>query len=136
MPSRVLVVDDERGMTLALAVRLRAAGYDVHGALDGASGIAAALGWRPQVIVLDIRMPDMDGFEVKRRLMAHPDLSATPVVFLSANAPDSSRLAARAAGAHAFLTKPYASRDVLAVIKSALERNAMTTKVSRREETA
>ena len=133
MRSRVLVVDDERFIAQALTIRLRAVGYDVRWAFDGASGIAAATEWRPDVIVLDIRMPDMDGFEVNRRLAAHPDLSATPVIFLSANIQESARQAAVAAGAHAFLIKPYESRDVLAAIRSALDRHAVTVEIQAKE---
>jgi DNA-binding response OmpR family regulator len=122
----VLIIDDERFIAQALALRLRVAGHEVRWACDGGSGIAAALEWRPDVILLDIRMPDMDGFEVKRQLGARPGLAATPVVFLSANVQESARQAALAAGACAFLTKPYESRDVLAAIRSALDRSAGT----------
>jgi CheY-like chemotaxis protein len=117
-----LIVDDERFMAQALSVRLRASGYEVQCAFDGASGIAAAKEWRPDVILLDIRMPDMDGFEVKRCLRANPKLSATPVIFISANVQESARQTAMAAGAHAFLTKPYESKDMLAAIRNALDR--------------
>ncbi|MEK6703649.1 MAG: response regulator [Planctomycetota bacterium] len=127
MSERVLIVDDERYIAQALTLRLKAAGYDVQWACDGAAGIAAVWEWRPQVIVLDIRMPDMDGFEVNRRLRARPEFGATPVIFLSANVQESARQAALAAGAHAFLTKPYESKDILAAIKSALDRRPKTT---------
>lgn len=127
MHERVLVVDDERFIAQALTIRLRAAGYDVRWAFDGASGIAIAWEWHPEVILLDIRMPDMDGFEVNRRLRANPRLAATPVIFLSANVQEAARQAALAAGAHAFLTKPYESKDILAAIRSALTRSAKTT---------
>jgi DNA-binding response OmpR family regulator len=123
MRERILVVDDERPIAQALAIRLRAGGYEVQCAFDGLSGVAAAVAWRPQAILLDIRMPDIDGFEVHRRLRAHPDLAGTPVIYLSANVQESARQAALAAGAQAFLTKPYESRDVLAAIRSALDRN-------------
>ncbi|HTE04561.1 MAG TPA: response regulator [Planctomycetota bacterium] len=121
MHERVLVVDDERSIAQALGIRLRAAGYDVQCAFDGFSGLAAAREWRPAAIVLDIRMPDIDGFEVNRRLRAQPELASTPVIFLSANVQESARQAALAAGAQAFLTKPYESGDVLAAVRSALE---------------
>ncbi|HTF88309.1 MAG TPA: response regulator [Planctomycetota bacterium] len=127
MPKRVLIVDDERGIAQALCVRLRAGGYDVRSAFDGATGLSLALEWRPDLIVLDIRMPEMDGFEVSRRLAACAELLATPVIFLSANVQESARQAAMAAGAHAFLTKPYESKDVLAAIASALDRTNTPT---------
>ncbi len=124
MHERVLIVDDERGIAHALTIRLQAAEYEVRWAFDGVSGVAAASAWLPDVIVLDIRMPDIDGFEVNRRLRARPDLATTPVIFLSANVQESARQAALAAGAHAFLTKPYEAREVLAAIRSALDRKA------------
>lgn len=129
MLERVLIIDDERFIAQALTIRLRAAGYDVHWAFDGASGIAAAAKWRPDVILLDIRMSGMDGFEVNRRLRAQPNLASTPVIFLSANVQESARQAALAAGAHAFLTKPYESKDVLAAIRSGLDQSARTIEV-------
>jgi len=131
LDERVLIIDDERAIAQALTIRLRVAGYDVRWACDGAAGVGAALEWRPDVIVLDIRMPDMDGFEVNRRLRSGSEAFTTPVIFLSANVQDSARHAALAAGAHAFLTKPYESRDVLCAIRSALDRNARTADVLR-----
>lgn len=129
MHERVLIVDDERCIAQALTIRLKAAGYDVRWAFDGASGVAAAMEWLPDVIMLDIRMPDIDGFEVNRRLRARPELNATPVIFLSANVQESARQAALAAGAHCFLTKPYESKDILSAIRSALDRNAISVDV-------
>lgn len=129
MHERVLIVDDERFIAQALSVRLRSVGYEVQWAFDGASGIAAAMEWHPDVIMLDIRMPDVDGFEVKKRLEARPELNMTPVIFLSANVQESARQAALASGAHAFLTKPYESKDVLAAIRSALDHSAKTSDV-------
>lgn len=132
----VLIVDDDQLIAQALTVRLRAAGYVVRCVFDGTSGIAAAMECRPSVILLDIRLPDMDGFEVNRRLRACPSMNATPVVFLSANVQESARLIAMTAGAHAFLTKPYESKDVLAAIASALDRYAETADVFREGDAA
>jgi two-component system, OmpR family, response regulator len=134
LSSRILIVDDERAIAQALTLRLKAAGYDVQWACDGTSGVMAARDWRPDVIVLDIRMPDIDGFEVNRRLMSQPTENPTSVIFLSANVQDSARQAAMAAGAHAFLTKPYDSKDVLAAVRSALVRNARSTLADLRKE--
>lgn len=121
MSSRVLIIDDERPIAEGLMVRLRSVGYETRWAYDGPAGIECALSWRPDVVVLDIRMPGMDGFEVNRHLRASPELSGTPVIFLSANVQESARQAALAAGAHAFLTKPYESREILAAVRSALD---------------
>ena len=121
MRERILVVDDERSLAQALSIRLQASGYEVRCAFDGLSGVDAAMSWCPDAIMLDIRMPDIDGFEVYRRLRACSALEATPVIFLSANVQESARQAALAAGARAYLTKPYESKDLLAAVRSALD---------------
>jgi DNA-binding response OmpR family regulator len=120
----ILIVDDERNIAHALTLRLEAAGYEVMWACDGASGVAAALARTPDAILLDIRMPDIDGFEVNKRLRTSPALDRTPIIFLSANVQDSCRQAALAAGAFAFLTKPYDARDVTTTIRNALDQRA------------
>lgn len=126
MHERVLIIDDERSIAQALTLRLRAGGYDVQWACDGLTGLAAVADWRPDLIILDIRMPDINGFEVYRRLRAGPRLFTTPVIFLSANVQQSARQAALAAGAYAFFTKPYESTDLLAAIRTALDQHAGT----------
>jgi DNA-binding response OmpR family regulator len=118
----VLIIDDEAGVSLALAIRLRAAGFDASTADSGFSGLAAAHLRPPDAIVLDMRMPDMDGFEAFTRLRLNPHLADIPVVFLSANVQDSARQAALAAGATAYLTKPFDAREVVAVLREAIER--------------
>jgi DNA-binding response OmpR family regulator len=132
LSSRVLIIDDERGIAKALTIRLEASGYEVRWACDGTAGLAAAAEWKPDVILLDIRMPDIDGFEVNRRLRARPHF-ATPVIFLSANVQESARQAALAGGAHAFLTKPYESKAVLLAVQSALEQRVTTANAANQE---
>lgn len=122
MPKHILVVDDEVPLLRALLVRLRIAGYNVDLASCGTDGLTGAAKL-PDLILLDIRMPDIDGFEVNRRLKADPRTSEIPVIFLSANVQDSARQAAIAAGAHAFLTKPYDSKTLLAAVESAIHSN-------------
>lgn len=121
MSRSVLIIDDERDLSQALAIRLRAAGYEAATADDGITGIAAASSQRPDAIVLDMRMPDLDGFEVQARLKRDPQLSRVPVIFLSANVQDTARQTALAAGAAAYLTKPYDAREVLTVIATAID---------------
>ena len=120
MPRTVLQIDDDVAVSAALVVRLRAAGYDVVGARDGRAGLAAAMEHRPHVILLDIRMPDMDGFEVCRRLKATPELAGIPVIFLSGNVGEEAKRAAAELGAAAFLGKPYEARDVIDLIERAI----------------
>ena len=120
MPHKVLVIDDEKGLSDALAIRLHAAGLDAQAAYDGNSGLAAARSVHPDAILLDMRMPDMDGFEVHAALRQDPALSAIPVIFLSANVQDSARHSALANGAYAYLTKPYDAREVVSTVLDAI----------------
>ena len=116
---RALIVDDDTSITLALTIRLRAAGYDTSSAHDGIEALKAVKQNRPDVILLDIRMPGMDGFEVNRRLKAVPELSDIPVIFLSAHTHDAMRQEASAAGGVHFLPKPYDVAKLVAVIEAA-----------------
>ena len=122
MHERILIIEDERFIAQALALRLKTAGYEVHCAHDGTSGIAAVAELNPTLVLLDIRMPDMDGFEVYRHLKERPEFGSTPVIFLSANVQESARQAALAAGAAAFLAKPYEAKDILIAVEGVLDR--------------
>jgi CheY-like chemotaxis protein len=102
-----------------LQARLSAQGFSVQVAGDGPSGLAAAAKDHPDVILLDLRMPDMDGFEVLRRLRATPEIACIPVIFLTANIQDTVRQQALSAGAVGFLTKPYEAGAVVDAILAA-----------------
>lgn len=128
MPSKILIIDDERGIAQALAIRLRAVGYDVATAENGKAGIAAANeAPPPAAIVLDVRMPDMDGLEVNRHLKASPATAGIPVIFLSANVQDNTRQAALATGAWAYLTKPFNAREVIDTVGRAITKQSAGT---------
>jgi len=120
MPHSVLIIDDEPGLAQVLAIRMKAAGFDARTADGGKTGLASAAAAPPNAVVLDVRMPDMDGFEVQARLRTDPRLRDIPVVFVSANVQDSARHAALAAGAFAYLTKPYDAREVVGVVGAAI----------------
>jgi len=116
---KILIIDDEWTIQLALQARLSAHGFSVQLASDGPSGLLAAQQYRPDVILLDLRMPDMDGFEVLRRLRSAPETSSIPVIILTANIQDSVKQQARSAGAARFLTKPFESKDIINAILAA-----------------
>lgn len=120
MTAKVLIVDDDRAIAQLTAIWLRAAGYEVMVAYDGRSALAAAAARRPDLVLLDIRMPDIDGFEVNRQLRADPGLGGIPVIFLSAHVQEAARKEALAVGASAFLAKPYETADVLAAVQRAI----------------
>ncbi len=121
MARSVLVIDDEEGIARALAIRLRAAGFEVETACSGMAGLAAAASHPPDLILLDVRMPDIDGFEVHARLRRDPVLANIPVIFLSASVQDSARQSALAAGAIEYVTKPYDARQLIASINRAID---------------
>lgn len=118
---RLLVIDDDRQIAEAVAVRLRAASYDVQCAHDGQTGVAAAMQRIPSAIVLDIRMPKLDGFAVLSKLREQEHTREVPVVVLSASAVDERK--ALDAGAFCFLPKPYDPQLLLASISSALHQD-------------
>jgi two-component system cell cycle response regulator len=113
---RILQIDDEPAISAALKVRLRAAGFEVFTASDGPSGLLAAASNTPEAILLDIRMPGMDGFEVCRRLKSDPAMCDIPVVFLSANTKEEARVMADEVGGAAFISKPYEAAEVVEVL--------------------
>lgn len=120
---KVLIIEDEVAIATALDVRLSAMGYQTMATHDARSGLCAATTFRPDVLILDIRLPDLDGIEVCHRLKEDPNLAGIQVILLSANITDVSRGDAEDAGAVACLAKPYEIQDVVAAIESAASPN-------------
>ena len=119
MPKRILIIDDDQGISAAMSVRLRAMGHELILASTGEAGLVEAATHKPDVIVLDIRMPGIDGYEVCKRLKATPELADIPVIFVSANATETTRQKAFEVGGFGFIAKPYEPKDVLDTIQSA-----------------
>jgi diguanylate cyclase (GGDEF)-like protein len=123
----ILIVDDTFENLVFLAEVLEAEGYGVRKVRSGAMALRAAAAMAPDLILLDIRMPDMDGYEVCRRLKQDPATAQVPVIFLSALEDVDAKMQAFEVGGADYLTKPFQSREVLArtrnqlLIKSALE---------------
>ena len=92
MLKKILVIEDDAQISRALEIRLCAAGYEPFLASDGFEGLWAAHLQKPDVILLDIMLPGIDGFEVKRRLTATPELSGVPVVFLTSDTREKTRM--------------------------------------------
>jgi CheY-like chemotaxis protein len=126
MPEKVLIIDDDGDLALLSTLWVRAAGYEALTAHDGVSGLAAAASYGPDVILLDIMMPGLDGFEVSRRLKTDPNLAHIPVVFLSAKVQEFARREAFAAGGKYFLSKPFEGHDLIIAVASALTSNKST----------
>ena len=119
--SRVLVVDDEPGLRRALAINLRARGYDVDVAADGTAALAAASHQPPDVVVLDLGLPDMDGTQVIEGLRGWTQV---PIIVLSARAGEPDKVVALDAGADDYVTKPFGMDELLARLRAALRRQA------------
>ena len=115
---KVLVIDDDRDVVRGVSLRLRAAGYETLAAYDGQQGVAVASESRPNAIVLDVRMPRLDGLATLRQLRNCKDTREIPVVMVSASLVD--QHAALDSGARFFLSKPYQPKTLLAAIEAAM----------------
>jgi DNA-binding response OmpR family regulator len=104
---RILVIDDEPDVLLLCRVNLEYEGHDVLEAASGEDGIDLAVLHRPDLIVLDVMLPEKDGFSVLRRLREHDDLADVPVIFLTAKAQDDDQIRGFLAGAAEYVTKPF-----------------------------
>ena len=114
----VLLVDDDQALLDGTRLRLRSCGYKTLDANDGIQGVAAAIKLQPDVIVMDVRMPRMDGLSALRELQENEQTKEIPVVVLSASLSDQQR--ALDAGARFFITKPYEGKDLVRAIESAI----------------
>src|SRR6185312_9461017 len=120
--STVLIADDDAAVRRLLVSLLRPHGHRLLEAADGEQALALAKAEHPDVIVSDILMPAMDGYELVRQLRSEPETARTPVVFLSAEYDnEEARELAQAAGAVRILRKPCAAADVLAAVDAALD---------------
>lgn len=124
---RILVVDDERDIVKALMIRLQGAGYEVVTAFDGAQGVFMAHKERPDLIILDIRMPAGDGFSVAQRLKRSIHTFTIPVIFLTGSPEKNAEEKAMAMGARFYIKKPYDPEELLDAIKRALEEGSDPT---------
>ncbi len=123
-PVRVLVVDDEPDVTDVLSAALAAEGCQVRTAADGASALTTARGFRPDAVVLDWMLPDVDGLHVLRELRR--DADRVCVLFLTARDAVEDRVAGITAGGDDYVTKPYSLEEVIARLRGLLRRAGMT----------
>jgi DNA-binding response OmpR family regulator len=119
--TRVLVVDDEPSILRALRINLSAREYDVSTAVDGTTGLAAVARDRPDVIILDLGLPDMDGTDVIHGVRGWTSI---PIIVLSAWGQESQKVAALDAGADDYVTKPFGMDELLARLRAAVRRAA------------
>src|SRR6266550_629821 len=119
-PARILIVDDNLTNVKVLQTRLAAEGYEIVTAADGEEGLAAARQHAPDLILLDVMMPKLDGFEVCRRLRADPEFPFTPIVMVTAMADSKDVIAGLEAGGDEYLTKPVDHAALAARVRSML----------------
>jgi two-component system OmpR family response regulator len=124
-PAHILVVDDETAITELLATALRYMGYQVTVAANGFAALDAAASAAPDLVVLDVMLPDIDGFEVCRRLRAARDF--VPVIFLSARDSEDDRVTGFIRGGDDYVTKPFSLEELTLRISALLRRVRGTT---------
>jgi DNA-binding response OmpR family regulator len=113
MRPRVLTVDDEVEMTELLAFTLRNAGYDVDEAHDGIEALASAHKNHPDLILLDVMLPEIDGFSVCEMIRRTPEIANTPIILLTGWASESARVIGLQAGANDYVVKPFSTRELM-----------------------
>ena len=118
----VLVVDDDPDIRTLVAYKLGQAGFTVHTAEDGEAGLRAALGSTHDLVLLDVRMPNLSGVEVCRRLREHVVTAATPVILLSAQVHHDEVARGLEAGADDYIVKPFSPRELLTRVRAVLDR--------------
>src|SRR5438132_2151478 len=119
---KVLVVDDEAVLVETIAYNLEQAGYQVITAAEGASALEAAQRETPDLVILDIMLPEMDGLEVCRQLRRESNTATTPIVMLTAKGDEIDKVVGLEVGADDYITKPFGRRELLARVRALLRR--------------
>ncbi|AJE03681.1 response regulator transcription factor [Geobacter pickeringii] len=114
---KILIVEDEESLLKLESILLSSRGYDVTGVLDGIAALEQIDVVKPDLVILDIMLPEMDGFEVCRRIKANPATSHIPVVMLTAKKSGQDQKKGLDAGAAAYVTKPFKSARIMEIIQ-------------------
>lgn len=117
---RILIVDDEPNIVLALELLMKREGYEIQSVDDGQKAFDAVREFRPDLIILDIMMPKMDGYEVCQRIRADASLKDISIIMLTAKGREVEREKGLALGADYYITKPFSTREVMLRIKEIL----------------
>ncbi|MGH7334085.1 MAG: response regulator [Candidatus Rokuibacteriota bacterium] len=120
MSKRILAVDDQEDNRRILRDLLTSAGFEVLEAADGESAVALASSQQPDLILMDIQLPDIDGYEATRRIKADPALRHVPLIVVTSYALSGDEAKAMAAGADAYVSKPFSPRALLAKVREHL----------------
>jgi diguanylate cyclase (GGDEF)-like protein len=119
---RILVVDDDRNLRKIIQTNLELAGYEVSTAANGEEALGMLDSMQPNLIVLDVMMPIMDGYEIARRVRRHPANTHVPIIMLTAKSEVEDKLAGFEAGADDYITKPFGPQELLARVKAKIRR--------------
>jgi len=130
--ARVLVVDDDPDIRRLLGELLGRAGYAVHEAADGRAGLREVHSWRPDLVILDVNMPELDGFATLERIR---DLSEVPVLMLTARGEELERVRGLQAGADDYVVKPFGRQELTARVQALLRRTGSTGAATEERET-
>lgn len=120
MPKRILVVEDEPDMVGMIKMRLEAAGYETKEALDGQEGLALAREEEPDLIILDLMLPKLDGYKLCRMLKFDEKYRHIPIIMFTAKAQEGDIKLGKEVGVNAYITKPFESQVLLSKIKELL----------------
>ncbi len=120
-PRKILVVDDERQIVKLVEINLKKHGYDVVCAYDGVEALEKVDSEKPDMLVLDVMMPRMNGFDVLKRLQANPETEHIPVIMLTAKAQDADIFQGWQSGVSSYLTKPFNPRELLTFVERIFE---------------
>ena len=119
---RILIIEDEPDLAALIEYNLRAAGFETETAGSGASGLARARAMRPDLVLLDLMLPDLPGAEVLRLLKADPELRRAAVIIVSAKGQEADRIQGLEQGADDYVPKPFSVRELLLRVKAVLRR--------------
>ena len=122
MAQKILVVDDDRQIARLVSSYLQQAGYDVDTAYDGETALAQVHRYRPDLLILDLMLPDRDGWDVTRAIRADQSVANLPVIMLTARVEDTDRIVGLELGADDYVTKPFNPREVVARVRAVLRR--------------
>lgn len=120
MSQHILIVDDEKNIAISVDYLLRREGYQVSVAHDGEEGLQLIRRERPDLVLLDIMMPRLNGFQVCEQVRADPALAGTRIIMLTAKGRDAEKEKGLALGADAYITKPFSTRELVSQVKALL----------------
>jgi two-component system alkaline phosphatase synthesis response regulator PhoP len=126
---RILVVDDDRDIVRLVRSYLEKAGYQILTAYDGESTLRILKAEQPQLLILDLMLPDRDGWDVARVVRSDPQLTSMPIIMLTARVEDNDKIVGLEIGADDYITKPFNPREVVARVRALLRRTKMQQEI-------